>query len=276
MVVYADVLLVLNFIVDYFLILASLRICCLKQRPLRLIFGAMVGAVSSLYIFLPPINLFGEILYKLFVSLLIVITVFGVKSVKSLLKGFLIFFLITCCYGGVMTVIFKTLEPNGMVIFNSVVYFNISPTALVFTTTAAYLLFILLGKIFSKASKTARKCNIRVSAANKQVEFKGILDTGNSLEDIMGRSEIIIADKSVLRELFGELNPDINTEIKPRFRMVPLNTVSGSDVLEGLRCDNAEVFAEGRCITLEKPILAVSKVSLSDDYKGILNPKIFE
>ena len=56
MVVYADILVILNLIVDYFLLSASAAILRIKLPFWRQLAGASVGAVSSLYIFAPEIH----------------------------------------------------------------------------------------------------------------------------------------------------------------------------------------------------------------------------
>ena len=59
-----------------------------------------------------------------------------------------------------------------------------------------------------------------------------------------------------------------------RFRMIPCNTVSGNDLLEGYRCDEASVIGSNKTVILKKPILAVSKTPLDDGYNAIINPEI--
>ena len=56
---------------------------------------------------------------------------------------------------------------------------------------------------------------------------------------------------------------------------MPCGTVSGTGALDGFRCDMATVTDGTRTVRLEKPILAVSKTRLNDDYQAIVNPKIF-
>jgi hypothetical protein len=44
--------------------------------------------------------------------------------------------------------------------------------------------------------------------------------------------------------------------------------------MEGYRCDRAEVFFDKKTISLESPILAVSKTPLHDGFNAIINPEI--
>ena len=182
---------------------------------------------------------------------------------------------VTFGYGGAMTALWYLLRPNGMTVINSVVYFNISPALLIFSSVAAYFLLRLLQLIFSGTSKLAERCEITVSAGNNSITLEGIVDTGNSVEDIFGGGEVIIADGEYVKTLFGEIDPALNREIRSRYRVMPCGTVTGGGTLEAFRCDTALVSDGKRSVRLNKPILAVSKTPLKDDYAAIVNPRIF-
>ena len=89
MVVYADILIVVNTIVDYFLIKAT---CLLKKKKisvLKQIIASILGGISSLYIFLQNTNWIIDFSFQCIMSFIISIICFGVKR-KQLLSSFLI------------------------------------------------------------------------------------------------------------------------------------------------------------------------------------------
>ena len=275
LVVYADILIILNFTVNYFLLLAVRRFLNSKVKIFRIIISATIGGISSLYIFLPQSSVVTELFYKLVVCLVMSFSAFGYKSFKKYLKASGAVFGITCLYAGLMIALWHIFKPNGMIINNSVIYFNISPIVLITATVVFYLLFMVLFRIFSSASKTALKCEITLFADNCCVGFNAIVDTGNSIEDIFGKSEVIIADKTVFNLLFGDRTKENDDFLITRYRLIPCVTVSGTDTLDGYRCDKANIKIDTDIITLEKPILAISKQTLNDGYEAIVNPKIF-
>ena len=55
LIIYVDVLIVLNFIVNYLLLAVSTRLSGGKASRLRLALAALIGAFFSLTIFLPPL-----------------------------------------------------------------------------------------------------------------------------------------------------------------------------------------------------------------------------
>lgn len=273
--VYADILVLLNTVVDYFLLLAAGKIIRRHASLPRILAAALIGGASSLYIFVPETIFILGLVFRISVCALMTASAFGFSGIKSFLRNCGILFLVTCGYGGLMIAIWYIFKPGGMLINNSVVYFNISPAVLIGASVAAYILFVIFSHIFARSSEFAEKCEITVFADNESVTMQGIVDTGNSIEDIFGGGEVIIADKKCVKNLFGETDIGVNEALKARYRLMPCGTVSGGGTLEGFRCDNAVVSDGERTVTLDKPILAVSKTPLNDDYSAIVNPRIF-
>ncbi|MBQ3052289.1 MAG: sigma-E processing peptidase SpoIIGA [Clostridia bacterium] len=276
LIVYADILIILNLIVDFFLLLATSKILGVKTALPKLVFSGFLGGLFSLYIFLPQSKVAVELLVRILMSLIICFVAFGIKSLKLYLKSSALFFGITFMYAGAMTALFKIFKPEGMVINNSVVYFDISAISLIGCTVVFYFIFSAFAKIFSKSGKYAEKCEIEISADSNKITIMGVIDTGNSVRDVFGNSEIIIADKRVAQRLFGDINIENNSQIKNRYRVIPCGTVSGADMLDGFRCDWARIDYNQKEYLIDKPVLAVAKTNFTDEYSAIINPKIFQ
>lgn len=275
LVVYADILIILNLIVDYFLLSVCAAVLRVKLPVLRQLGGAAAGAVSSLYIFAPNFGIFIDVLFRVAVCAVMVLCAFGFRSTKRFLRAVGVLFLVTCGFGGVMTAVWSLFKPDGMTVVNSVVYFNISPAVLIGVSVITYLLFMLLYAIFSGTSELAERCEITVTAGENSINMEGIVDTGNSVKDYLSGSEVIIADSEFVKDLLGSDSPESDIRLKSRYRILPLSTVSGGGTLDGFRCDSAVISDGEHTVKLEKPILAVSKTPLRDDYQAIVNPEIF-
>ncbi len=274
LIVYADVLIFLNTLVDYFLLLATAKLAGEQIRTFRVVISAFIGGLSSLYIFFPKSNFIIELLYNSAVAFILSGLCFGVKRFKRYIKNTGIFFIITCSYAGIMFAFWLIFKPYGMVINNSIVYFNISPTVLVVCSVVGYLIFSLLWRIFKRSSPLAEKCSITVFADGRKIQLVAIADTGNSIEDIFENRDVIIVNKNDVEMLFGSCDFLDNGDLKRRYRILPCSTVSGYDTLDSYRCDSAVIEFEDKKTIIKKPLLAVSKVALSDDYNAIVNPKI--
>lgn len=275
MVVYADILVILNFITDYFLLRAAAFFVHRAPSLSRLLLSAAIGGAASLYIFLPSYGVAADFFFKLLLSFAMSLAAFGFCDLKSFLRVSSALLLTTCAYGGAMTALWYTLRPQGMAVVNSVVYFDISPTVLVCATVIAYFLLKVAAFFLKRSSKTAEECKITLCAENKNVTVRAIVDTGNSVEDILGGGAVIIADKACAVAIFGECDPTLNSAVKSRYRALPCNTVTGGGMLEGYRCDSALIESEKRSIRLKNPVLAISAVPIRNGYSAIVNPEIF-
>ena len=274
LIVYADVLVFLNTIVDYFLLLATSKITHERLKTFRTVIASFLGGLSSLYIFLPSQKIFVEFLYKLAVAFCLCAVGYKFKGIKQYLKNTVAFFLVTCAYAGIMFAFWIIFKPYGLVINNAVVYLHISPTVLVVCTVVGYVAFSVLWQIFGKNASLAERCDITVFANGNSVRLKAIADTGNSIEDIFEKSDVIIADKGEIEALFGSVDFTQNIDLRKRYRILPCGTVAGYDTLDSFRCDSAMVEFGDKKAILKKPLLAISKVSLIDGYNAIINPKI--
>lgn len=271
--VYADVLIFVNLIINYFLLLAVSKIRGKAPKTLRIVFSSFLGALSSLYIFLPPLSALLEVIFKIAVSVIMTLSAFGYSGIKSFLKNVLLLFVITLGFGGLIYAIWLIFKPYGMVINNSVVYFDISLIALLVFSVVGYLIFTIAFKIFSKSTPLAEECEVIVFANEKSIKLNGIIDTGNSIQDVFMMGDIIICNKQAAELLFEEVNLNSSVALKTRYRLLPCSTVAGNEMLEGMRCDSAEIKYKGKKIKLNKPIMAFSKTQLEENY-AIINPKI--
>ena len=276
MVVYGDILFAVNLIVDFFLLKVTLKIISFKPKAWRLISASVLGGLFAFYIFLPKSPFLVELLAHTLMNAVMMLVCIGFKSVKFFLRGVIVNLVVTCVYGGGMTALWQIFRPKGMVINNSVVYFNISPTVLIISTVIGYFLYILSAKIFAVSSKNALRCSVTVYALGNSTGAEAIIDTGNSITDVMTDSEILIADKSVALALFGTLDLTADPLLATRYRKVPCSTVSGQGLLEGFRCDKCEVYLKDEIIQLDNPVLAISETAIREDYSVILNPEILD
>lgn len=273
MVVYADILVLLNMAVDYFLLALTARLIKAGAPVWRQLLAAFLGGLSALTLFLPELGAPAELLLRAAVCAVLTLTAFGFGTFKRWLRAVAVFFGVSFAYAGGMLGLWQLLRPDGMVIRNSVVYLNISPLFLILFSAAAYFIVLLLRTWLSKNGAAAERCEVRVTANRSSSSFTAIADTGNSLEDSFGCSEVIIADRAAVEALFSD---DSDAELRRRYRVLPCTTVAGTELLDGYRCDKAYITYGGKTTELSRPILAVSKTPMRGDYSAVINPKILE
>ena len=101
-VVYVDVLVGVNLIVNYFLLLASAKFLTLPFHRGRLVAASALGALYSLVILLPAWNPFLSLLIKLIMAASIILAAFGWHGVKAFLRQTAAFYIVSFAFAGLM------------------------------------------------------------------------------------------------------------------------------------------------------------------------------
>lgn len=279
MVVYIDVLICLNIFVDFLL----LRFCDAVLRAgakfCRAAIASLIGGVSSLYIFAPGLPVPIELLIRLFIAALIILAAYGFGSAHLFIKRTAVFFGVNFIYAGAMFAIFILFKPNGMAINNGVVYFGISPLALIISTLAAYLILRIINH-FLLADRGERLCDIRITYAEQTLTCTALVDTGHSLRDMLSDSPVVLVSEQTAAQLLGEeaskqlalmgAPPEALCE---RYRLIPYSTIGGRGMLPSIRCDSLEMLRRQRII-YQKPIIAISRESFTEKYSAIISAEL--
>lgn len=268
MAVYADILIITNFIVDYFLLKITAKIIKSPPGVWRSLLSALFAAFTSLIIFLPQQNAIIEMFLRLVGSLIICLICFGYINLRRLVRAALVFFAVTFCYAGAMTAIWYIFKPYGMAINNSVVYFDITPVFLIGFSVAGFLIFTVASSLFARRHTAAKHCTVSLTFCGKNADFSAVIDSGNSVSDAFTGNAVIITDAKKCRSVFGELSAKNYPE---KYRAVPCSTVSGGGLLDGFRCDSGKITADNKTTTLVSPIMALSGTPLCD-CEAIVNP----
>lgn len=288
-VIYIDVLIFVNFIVNYFILLATQRICRQRAGTLRIFLADALASACSLAVFLPETGAISGVLLRLAVSSAVVLTAFGFRDCKrffSLLGGF---FAVSFAYAGICFGIWAVFKPKGMIIKNDIVYFDVSPLLLICTSAVCYVLLMLLKKHFSKDEGTSLEYTVEITINGQTSSLKGFLDTGNMLYDCFSECPVIIAKKQYIhnsaipnfsfaggekgiKQLDGSVNLPENLK---GFRLIPYCVVGSKGVLPAFKPDGV-VISDGK--TEYKPDCCL--VALSDEQTGeweaLLGKNIFE
>ena len=288
-VVYIDVLLAVNLIINYFLLTACMSFCKLQARIRRRLLGSALGAVYSFILFLPELPVWGSVIVRLIMSATIALAAFGWVSPRRFLRALAGFYAVSFAFAGIMFGLWVMFKPAGMVISNSVVYFNISPLLLVFFAALCYLVFSLAG-YFVKQRAPDNKCyTVEIRHHDKTLRSAALLDTGNSVSDLFTGNPVVIAEYSLIeplldpncRHLFKNSSHSfagtalIPPELKKNYRILPYSTLSGSGIMPAFSPDKITVFNQSKKLETSRITVAVSG-QLSGEYRVLLGSDILE
>ncbi len=199
-VVYIDSLFLLNLIVDYLLLLAAAKLAGEPIRRLRLALGAALGALYAAAVCLPGLGFLAHPLCKLGAAVLMVLLGFG--GSRRLLRALLVFFGISCAFGGGIFAI-GLLGGRGLSLKNGILYSAMDLRILLLSAAICYVGFTL---IFHRTARhTARELTPAVlTLGEKRVALTALVDTGNTLTDPVTGRPVMVAEGEKLSPLLPE------------------------------------------------------------------------
>lgn len=242
-----------------------------------------MSALFSLYIFLPPLGFAVELLMRLSSSVAAVITAFGFGSLKRFFRNLAVFYAASFIYAGSMAAIWMLLTPKSLSINNGIVYFDISPLVLITLSFVFYVIIVAVKKLTGRTSGDAKRVTVSLSFNNILTEQTAMVDTGHTLSDGFSESCVIIIDCATAQVLFGSLNTQLMVSLLPPedsiiakgFRLIPIKTVSGENVMPAVKLEKMKVTYKSRTFVINKPIAVISEGTLAEDYSVIVPPEVF-
>jgi stage II sporulation protein GA (sporulation sigma-E factor processing peptidase) len=290
MIVYIDVLFVINLIINYFILLAVSQLLKRQDRRIRIFAGAALGAVYGSLMFFPQLSFLYTAILKLALSVTIVAVSFKCHSVKNLLTLLFYFYIISMLFGGIIYAVELFFAPSILYVKNGIAYIDISPLYLILLSAACYIVIKLLSRVLHRNVNTEDKYIIKIVVEGKSVLLTSLLDNGNDLRDAISGSPVVIAEYRrveplipiELRNIF-KTGKIADTELldavgfSRRFRIVPYGSVGNTGgILPAFRPDKLIVESAG--IVTSDVLIALTNKRLSDDgrFTVLLNQGIFE
>ena len=282
LVVYVDVLTVINLFVNYALLLCSSLIMKMRISNVKLLLGALVGSLYGLAIFLPQAAWYLELFMRVGSGALIVLISFGYKNMRRFMRCFFTFFAVTAAFGGIMLALWLTVAPTGMLYNNGAVYFDIDISVLAVSTVICFTLVSVVSKIIGRKAPANSVYNLNLTAGGKRISGVALCDTGNSLCESFSGYPVVIGEYDTLTSVLPQSiinyyeNPTgaANAE---NLRVVVYKTVAYVGILPAFRPDSIELSSIDKKIKTDEVYIAVTRNRLGGgEFDFILNPKLFD
>lgn len=283
MIIYLDILIVLNLFVDYFLLLSCGVILKTNLKRKRLIFSALVGSFSSLLILLPSFSVFVNFFIKIMVAVILVLIAFGYKGKQVFLKTILIFFAENLIFVGVMFFVWIFVSPPGMLWKNGVTYIKISPFVLVIGSLAAYVVSSVINFVLSKRVDFKKIYKIELELENKKINLNALHDTGNHLIEPFSKKPVCVCEYEKIKNLFSlefaKFFKDFfnnvfavkNLTLKKNIKLIPCDGVSSSFVLPAFLPKSFNIIlANGKKTPIECYVAVTNKKISDGEYNAII------
>lgn len=271
---YADVIFFNNFTMDLLLLVILRRIMKLEKRRGGILLASVLGAGYALAVTIFPIPgvFLQAVVTYTFASAAMIWTAFPVKSWRELLKAVSGLYLTTVIMAGLMN-LFKmeggiSWYVSHMIFrsgWNDIPFFVYIPLA----AGCFFLACFLWETVKTAESENGHLYSVEVFYEGRSKCMTAFLDTGNRLTEPYSHRPVSIVSADSCTELFQTLTSVI---------YIPYRSVGREEgVLPAVKADRMEIEKEGRTVTVEQPVIAISRERLSPDdvYQMLLNEKIW-
>lgn len=277
-IVYLDVFFMINFIMDYMIILITSRIAKVKKKRIRQLAGAGCGALYSVIVIKPLTNhLFKITLVNILIAAVMVLISFGFTSASVYIKNVFLLFVVSFTMSGIInylyysTVIGKyvrnVLSGNSNKVINARKFILVSVLAYI-------LLSAIVRIIFSVRKDMELYYDVKITFRGKSVVVRGLYDTGNGLTEPVSGKMVHIAEYKILKPLL-----EGDEKAKENIYVIPFHSIGEEDgIMYGIRMDEMVVLVDDEPKFLYNPIIGIytGNVSKRGNYSVILNRETFD
>lgn len=283
MVIYLDVLILINLYVTYFQILAVSVFTHRKTVWYRKLSAAGIGAVASLSIFIPQEMVLTLTLLKIFLCALIAFVAFGYTGFRAYAVSVLFLMLVSFVFSGLMLCVWLFAAPMKMLFINGTVYFGVDTMTIILSTCAAYGVVRIIRYILDKNGKTDGKYTVIIKNNGRECRLSALADSGNGMVDCFSGLPVIVCR----RDMCADVSPpaiemiennsdisDIGTQMIKGVRIMPFSTVGKGGLICMFKAESVVIDDE---TNEEKyPVNALIGIVIGgiQEYEAIFNPKI--
>jgi len=300
-VVYVDIVLAINFVMDYMVLWAVSRVGQFRTTSHRLVAAALVGSVYALMQVLPGVAPLFSVGVRIAISIIMVIIAFRPRPARRLLQAVSYFYLMAFMAGGAMLagMLFFVAQPEDLAVTSGFFYL---PVEVEYTwLLVALATVILVGKwgtalLKKNFFRSLLRVPVILRFGDTRLPVEALIDTGNHLKDPITQRPVMIVEYALLKPLLppavqqaftatGE--PDLETVIKglegsfwaARMLMIPFSSIGRSrGMLLGFRPDELILVIDQKPVRVKDVVVAVYHKTLSPEgrYRALLHPDIIQ
>lgn len=229
MKIYLDIVILLNFIIDFLLIISVNIILKRGAKTYRIVLSSLLGTISAV-IFTTGFGNIYTFLFKLVTSIFMVLLAFGYKNIKYFFNNTIYLYLLSIILGGFLYLINDSFKINIIIV--------------ILSAPIIFIFYII--QVRKQKEVISNTYDVEITFLNgKKSCLTGFLDTGNNLTDPYKKRPVIIINSKVIKNY------------EPNVILVPFVTLNGHDMM---RC-----FKIKKLVINDKKIEDEVLVGISDN-----------
>lgn len=225
MVIYVDVLFLINMVVDMAVLLATGRFAGIRPRRFRLFLAGVFGGGYALLAVFWNMPAF----FKMAAGIVSVWLAFGFENSRVFMKRFLLFLLVSAIFAGFVLGLYFLFHVSSSV--NGVYYLQVPVRVILAAMLIAYgsirLVFYKHGKHIGQESEI-----LIIGLWGREIQITALVDSGNDLTEPISHKPVILIGK----EQAAKLLPPSAMEIP-----MLLQAHNAADVMAGIREERLKV-----------------------------------
>lgn len=225
MLIYLDIVMLLNFLVDLLLLLGTNRLCGYPPRGKRAALSALLGCIYAGACLLPGFSFLGSLLWRTVSLVLMSGIAFGFT--KNALRRGIVFALLSMALGGIA------------LCMNSRSFWSLAASA------GGICLMCALG--FQNKPGAQSFVPVELTYGETKLRLTALQDTGNTLRDPITGADVLVVGADVAQKLTGLTRLQLRSPVEfldaiPGLRLIPYRTVGqGSGFLLALRLQEVKI-----------------------------------
>lgn len=267
--IYLDELFLLNLVIDYFLLLATARVCALPFRRRRFALGAAAGSLWCCLSLVPVFSFLSAPLLRPVLAMTMALAAFG--NTGKLFRCFFAFLGVSALFGGAVyaACLWRGTGASG----GRLIHIDMRVLVLSFALCWALVSFLFRRSI---ANAQREYHTVTLEKSGRKTTFQALRDTGNGLYDPLSGCAAFVAEAEVLKPLFPHVDPSVlrgppaeAVTAIPGARLIPCASIGGKrQLLLAFRPDRVTVDGQER----QDLIAAVSPAPIGTDgtYQAVL------
>lgn len=255
---YVDVLFLVNFMMDYLLLLLVKKMLKCTATRGNILLGAAIGSfLTCVVVILPiPYAILKFIMFHMIVNTFMIRAGLKIKNMREFAKAYIMLYVGGFLLGGVLQALQQYVRAGSL-------FFAIAIGG-----------YHIVSKLWDFIASVQRinhyHCKVDLYLGENQCQITGIIDTGNGLRDPISNQPVSILDKAVARQFLGNVKMS-------QVRYIPYHSIGKKEgVLLALKIDQMCIHRE-EAYWVKEPLIGVSEemVSAEGEYQMILNPNLF-
>ena len=233
MKIYLDLIFFLNFSFDFLLLLTVSIILKRNIKIIKLITSSIIGSLST-FLLLININSFELFIFKIIISIIMVLISFDYKNISYTIKNVLYLYLVSIILGGFLYYlnISFSYKSEGLIFYHN--GFSINYIFLIIISPIILYFYIKENKDLKNNYSLYHKLDIYYKG--KLIKLNSYLDTGNRLKDPYFNLPIIIINKDFIEDI-------------DNYILVPYSTISNHSMLKCFKVD--KILIDGNILKKE-------------------------